>query len=218
MFAAILASTESKNARKILKKPIGNALIFTVGAKVSRRRLEKAIKPFNGEVIFAKNVESRGILPFDTAGFKQRLLFESFAEYVLGERGCGLKIGIFDPKADHLKSEYLPRLIAHTEETVIITEQSIDFLCEEWLSATGVCPEVSERPGDLVDCDICFAPSGIATTGALFGRGGRGYNTIKIIAQTPEEYRFLVAQGIDPAELLCMCQMTDNRQRISEIM
>jgi hypothetical protein len=65
---------------------------------------------------------------------------------------------------------------------------------------------VTENSFRLCDCDICFAAKGVATSGILFGRGGRGIDELKLIKKIPEQYRILLSQGIDPAELLCMLE------------
>ena len=206
MFAAVISSDGLKGKTKITENRLGAAGVVTAGCKVSPRRLKKTLQKYNGEVIFAKNVDTRGILPFDTIDFKKSLLFEEFADYVLSENCYNLKIGILDPFACYLISERIPYLIAHAGETVICTKENIDELCRFWLKSTGICPEVTENPLHLSDCDICFAPNGIATSGVLFGCGGRGINMKKTVAKIPKEYHFLLAHGINSAELLCMLE------------
>ena len=206
MFAAIISSDGLKGKTKITENRLGAAGVVTVGCKVSQRRLKKALQKYNGEIIFAKNVDTRGILPFDTLCFKKYLLFEEFSDYVLSENCYNLKIGIMDSSAQFLIGERIPCLIAHAGETVICTKENIDELCRFWLKSTGVCPEVTDNPLYLSDCDICFAPNGMATSGILFGSGGRGINIKSTVAKIPKEYHFLLAHGINPAELLCMLE------------
>ncbi len=209
MFATVIYDENYKARNKIYEKQVGKAGVISVGFRVSRRRLSKVLKRYNGEVIFAENVKKCGILPFDCTDFKTNLLFSEFAEHCLQYNGCGLKIGILDPYGHRLEAELLPRLIAHAEETVIVTDKEIDELCRIWLTATGICPEITDSRSRLADCTVCFAPEGAVTAGVLYGQGGRGLDERKYAAKIPEEYRFLITRGVSPAELLCMLENED---------
>ncbi len=206
MFATVINGENFKRKTKFSEQQLGVIGIITVAQKASRKKLKKILQKYNGEVIFAKSCDNGGIKPFNTSPFKENLLFCDFADFVLSQSGYSLKIGIYDPDKRHLEAHVLPRLIAHAEETVICTSQNIDDLCEFWLKATGTCPEVTENPLHLCDCDICFSAEGVATSGILFGHGGRGIDQRKLIKKIPKQYRILLSQGIDPAELLCMLE------------
>ncbi len=206
MFAVVVGAENGRDKLKIVEKTFENVGIFTVGTRVSSRRLNRALKKYNGEIIFSKTAKAYGIPAFDCSRFKEGLLFDEFANYVLSQNNRNIKIGIFDPKAQHLKSPVIPRLIAHAEETVIYTESNVDGLCRFWLKSTGMCPDVTENLSRLSVCDVCFAINGVATQGVLFGKNGRGINQHKLIEKIPEQYLFLLARQIDPAELLCMLE------------
>ncbi len=206
MFATVINGGNFKRKTKITEQQLGNVGIISVAQKASRRKLKKILQKYNGEVIFSKTYKFSEIKPFDTSSFKENLLFCDFADFVLSQNGYSLKIGICDPDNRHLETLILPRLIAHAEETVICTSQNIDDLCEFLLKATGTCPEVTENPSHLSDCDVCFCAEGVATSGILFGHGGRGIDQRKLIEKIPLQYSFLLDRGIDPAELLCMLE------------
>lgn len=206
MFAVVVVDENRKRKSKISEQQLGTLSIVSTAQKTSLKKLKKVLQKYNGEVIISKACNFSEITPLDTSFFKENLLFCDFADFVLSKSGYSLKIGICDPDNRHLETLILPRLIAHAEETVICTGQNIDNLCEFWLKSTGTCPEVTENSFRLCDCDICFAAKGVATSGILFGRGGRGIDELKLIKKIPEQYRILLSQGIDPAELLCMLE------------
>lgn len=206
MFATVISGGNFKRKRKITEQQLGRVGIISVAQKASRRKLKKILQKYNGEVIFAKTYDNRDIKLFDTSFFKENLLFCDFADFVLSQSGYSLKIGICDPDNRHLETLILPRLIAHAEETVICTSQNIDDLCEFWLKSTGTCPFVTENPLHLSDCDVCFAINGVATSGTLFGLGGRGIDQQKLIEKIPLQYRVLLNHQVDPTELLCMLE------------
>lgn len=210
MFATVIIDENFKRKTKITEQQLGVVGIVTVAQNPSIKKLKKILRKYNGEVVFSKFCNCSEIKPFDTSYFKETLLFCEFSDFVLSQSGYNLKIGIYDPNASYLETCILPRLIAHAEETVICTKKDIDFLCEFWLKSTGTCPEVTENSFRLCDCDICFAAKGVATSGILFGRGGRGIDELKLIKKIPEQYRVLLNSGIDPAELLCMLENERN--------
>ena len=206
MFATVIISENFKRKTKITEQQLGVVGIVTVAQNPSIKKLKKILRKYNGEVVFSKFCNCSEIKPFDTSYFKETLLFCEFSDFVLSQSGYNLKIGIYDPNASHLETYILPRLIAHAEETVICTEQNIDDLCEFWLKSTGTCPFVTENQSRLSDCDVCFAINGVATSGTLFGLGGRGIDQLKLTERIPEQYRVLLNRGIDPTELLCMLE------------
>lgn len=206
MFAVVITDENFKRKTKISEQQLEVVGIITVAQKPSIKRLKKTLQKYNGEVIFSKFCNCSEIKSFDMSSFKENLLFCEFSDFVLSQSGYSLKIGIYDPDKRYLETHVLPRLIAHAEETVICTNQNIDDLCEFWLKATGTCPDVTENSSHLCDCDICFSTEGIATSGILFGHGGRGIDQRKLIEKIPERYSFLLDHGIDPAELLCMLE------------
>lgn len=206
MFAVVVVDENRKRKSKISEQQLDTLSIVSTAQKTSLKKLKKVLQKYNGEVIFAKTYDNRDIKPFDTSFFKENLLFCDFADFVLSQNGYNLKIGICDPDNRHLETLILPRLIAHAEETVICTGQNIDDLCEFWLKSTGTCPFVTENQSRLSDCDVCFAINGVATSGTLFGHGGRGIDQQKLIEKIPLQYRVLLNRHVDPAELLCMLE------------
>ncbi len=206
MFATVIKNDDFKRKTKITEQHLGVVGIITVSQKPNTKKLKKILQKYNGEVIFSKFCDYGEIRPFDTTFFKENLLFSEFSRFVLSKIGYNLKIGIYDPDTHHLENPILPRLIAHAEETVICTERNIDNLCDFWLKSTGICPEITENPIHLCDCDVCFSTKGIATSGILFGCGGRGIDQQAVIEKIPEQYRILLNHGVNPAELLCMLE------------
>lgn len=219
MFAVVIIDENLKRKTKITEQQLCNVGIISVAPKTNTKKLKKVLQKYNGEVILSKACNFSEIQPFDTSSFKENLLFYDFADFVLSQSGYSLKIGIYAPNAIHLETSVLPRLIAHAEETVICTKTNIDDLCEFWLKSTGTCPFVTENSSHLSDCDVCFALNGVATSGILFGRGGRGIEQQKLIKRIPKQYFSLLNRQIDPAELLCMLEnerkynVTDSRGR-----
>ncbi len=206
MFAVVVVDENEKRKSKISEQQVGNVGIISVAPKTNSKKLKKVLQKYNGEVILSKTCNLSEIKTFDTTPFKENLLFCDFADFVLSQSGYSLKIGICDPYCHHLETLILPRLIAHAEETVICTELNVDDLCEFWLKSTGTCPFVTENQSHLSDCDVCFAINGVATSGVLFGHGGRGIDQQKLIKKIPEQYSFLLNRQIDPLELLCMLE------------
>ncbi len=206
MFAVVVIDEKLKRKNKISEQQLGCVGIISVVQKTNLKKLKKVLQKYNGEVILSIPCNFSDIKAFDTTPFKENLLFSDFADFVLSQSGYSLKIGICDPYCHHLENVILPRLIAHAEETVICTELNVDDLCEFWLKSTGTCPFVTENPSHLSDCDVCFAINGVATSGTLFGHGGRGIDQQKLIEKIPEQYLFLLDRQIDPAELLCMLE------------
>lgn len=203
MFAVVTEATYPANVRKLTVTVYGCACHIEIGRRTSRRALRRVLKKFGGDVIFGIGTDTRGIIPFDSSLFKERLLFGQFARHVLSLEGFDLKIGFCDTAGNYLLSETLTELIAHAASTVICTESPAEEHCRRWLLSTGICPEVTSNLSHLNECDCVFAPNGLpGCTGTVFGRGGRYLDRSAI--DLPVPFRPLLDAGADPAELLCM--------------
>lgn len=213
MFAVVTESAKHPHGRRITVTTVGCACLIEVGRKVSRRTLNRNLKKFGGDVILGTGLDLRGIIPFDTKSFKERLLFNQFVRYVLASEGRGLFIGVCDTNGRLLLSEELTELVVHAESTVICTEEDANEHCLRWLIDTGICPDVTSAQSNLLDCDLIFAPDGLSgARGTVFGRGGRGLDRGSL--PVPEIYHPLLRAGADPAEVLCMLEREAEVQHI----
>ena len=149
------------------------------------------------------DINLHGFKPYDTTALSERLLFRQFCRYVLSLPSVALSVGVVDPAGKYLAFECLTDVIAHAASTTVFTFKNSEQYCQNWLSATGTCPEVVERKGWLFGCDCVFAPQGLSGfDGLLFGKGGRGINTDALEFST--QHRALLKFGVDPADLYCM--------------
>lgn len=206
MVAVVLKNKSRHGILKTYSEKKGRMCIISVGDQVGQLRLRRALKPFGNDFIFARNVETRGIIPYDTSDFRRKFLFKTFFDYVKSQQGYKLKIGIHVESED-LLAHIFP-LISHTAETVLLTKFELDEFCNKCLIQVGTCPEVVSEPAQLSDCDVIFAPEGTSfTNGIVFD--------MKTLAPSPQQLHLpkycnsALAGGVDAVDLAALLSLED---------
>lgn len=203
MVAIVARKPQLRGGHKLLSEIHGRICLIMVGDRVGALRLKRALRPFGGDFIFARDTAARGLTPFDTHRYREEMLFRVFERYVLSRPGYDLKIG-FCSDENRYRERLIP-LIGHAAQTVICTSLDADVLCTECIRQVGICPDIVSRRRYLAECDAVFAPDGLAGFGGiLFGEGG--------VALSPKNFSLpeyclpaqrLGADAIDMAALLC---------------
>ena len=171
MIAVVTEFKEKQNIRKIKVERIGEIALVRVGRRVGKFRLKRALSPYGNDIIFAPNVNSRGIPSMDTEPYKRELLFKMFLDYCLNQINLDVRIGIVDNEGQYL--DRLIPVISRVQATVIYSERDLKHFCKNCLIDTGTCPEIASSYAELCDCDVVFSPEGLVHfPGILFGNGG----------------------------------------------
>ena len=194
---------KNKSRYTLTRHICGRVCVITVGSRVGRQRIRRALMPFGDGFVFSRGVHTRGFTPFDTSAYRTELLFHTFKKHVLSQTGLDRVVGIFDPDGQFLHHA-LP-IINHCLEVKIVTTASADEFCEQCLTEIGTCPYICTEKNALLDCDICFAPEGLSYFGGeLFGEGGHMPNPNDIaLPSYCNQAIFFGADKIDLAALLC---------------
>lgn len=205
MIAVVIKSQIGHKVERLFPEPFDRICIIRIGSAVSTRRLKRLLKPFGNDYILAENINSNKLPGFDTSDYCDKLLLNTFCQFVLNLPGNELKVGICLNDEELLKEQ--KRVVAHAAETVICTESNADNLCREFLKELGVCPAIVSRKEQLCDCDVIFAPEGITGTSAtVFDRNTTPYLPKDIF---PEYCRELLEKDVNPIKLAAILSLVE---------
>jgi hypothetical protein len=206
MFAIVTKYDKFPHSRRYRVEFLDPVCRISIGSKISRRRLERLLKPFGGRVLFAENITPHRIKQFDTSALRRSVLFCQFYDRVMSKNGISLSVGVVDTAGDFLNRREMTEIIAHSASTTVFTFKNMDDKSHEWLLATGTCPEIVEKKTLLYATDVTFAPEGLlGYEGELFGLGGNGIDREKLYI--PDEVRQFLSDSfnqLDKVDLYCM--------------
>ena len=206
MFAIVTSYDKFPHSRRYRVEFCDPVCRISIGSKLSRRRLERLLRPFGGRILFAADATSHRIKQYDTSALRRTVLFCQFYDRVMSENGISLSVGIVDPAGDFLSRREMTEIIAHSAATTVFTFKNADRQSQEWLLATGTCPEIVEKKALVYSADIVFAPEGLTGyEGELFGLGGNGIDREDLYI--PDRVRHFLSDSfaqIDKTDLYCM--------------
>lgn len=208
MIAVVTELKEKQYRKKIVVEQLGDITHFKIGSRVGTRKLKRILKPFGNNIVFAKGVPTRGILPFDSEDFKNELLFEMFLRYCTSRSGLSFKVGFIDDDGRFL--ERFITVVSRVDTATILSKQKLDDYCLKCIAETGACPDIARTKAELYDCDAVFSVNGlIGFTGVLFGKGGRTPNELDV--SLPPLYNTLITHGIDALDLAALIFQSKKR-------
>ncbi len=182
----------------------GEMCIISVGRSVGQLRLQRAVRPFHGDVVFARGIDHGKIPSFTSDAYREELLFRSFISLALSLPGLGLTVGVNDIFGRY-STRLLP-LVRHAAEVRIRTHAELDDFCESCILTTGTCPFVSKYPSVIDHCELLFDPYGAGVeAGTVFGKGGCSVDPDAL--KLPERYRAITKMGVDAIDLAALLSL-----------